>query len=208
MKTLAILGASGHGKVLADAALLCGWENVVFFDDAWPSIKNNSIWSIEGDSINLSSRIDEFSGVIVAIGNNSIRLEKSLELEAKGANLVSLYHPTSIISSTSTIGLGSFVGAGAVVNIDSSIGKCSILNTNSVVEHDCRLGDAVHISPNAAIAGAVTVGNESWVGIGVCVKQLVHIGKNVIVGAGSVVINDVEDGVTIAGSPARALIKN
>ena len=33
---LAILGASGHGKVLADIAELSGWSAIEFFDDAWP----------------------------------------------------------------------------------------------------------------------------------------------------------------------------
>src|SRR5690606_24126355 len=36
MIRLAILGASGHGKVVADCAELCGWSVVEFFDDAWP----------------------------------------------------------------------------------------------------------------------------------------------------------------------------
>ena len=44
MKTLAILGASGHGKVVADAALSTGlWQEVVFYDDAWPAKKKTAV---------------------------------------------------------------------------------------------------------------------------------------------------------------------
>ncbi len=38
MSRLAVLGASGHGKVVADCAELVGWSDIVFFDDAWPKI--------------------------------------------------------------------------------------------------------------------------------------------------------------------------
>ena len=33
MAKLAIIGASGHGKVLADIAELTGWEEIDFYDD-------------------------------------------------------------------------------------------------------------------------------------------------------------------------------
>lgn len=48
MKRLAILGASGHGKVVADAAEACGWTEIIFFDDAWPSRTFNGFWSVFG----------------------------------------------------------------------------------------------------------------------------------------------------------------
>jgi hypothetical protein len=73
MKHLAILGASGHGKVVADTAELSGWETVVFFDDAWPDKVNNSHWQVSGNSRDLLERINTFDGVVVAIGNNHIR---------------------------------------------------------------------------------------------------------------------------------------
>jgi sugar O-acyltransferase (sialic acid O-acetyltransferase NeuD family) len=205
LKRLAILGASGHGKVVADAASLSGWGLISFFDDAWPQITEISVWKIEGSTSDLLNRLDEFDGVIIAIGNNSIRFQKFEELEKNTANLVSIIHPSAIVSSLSTISSGCFVGAGAIINPDSSIGKACIINTNAVVEHDCEISDAVHISPSSALAGGVKVGDQSWIGLGSFVKQLVNIGSHVVVGMGSVVIRNVPENCTIVGSPARIL---
>lgn len=207
MKTLAIFGASGHGKVLADSALLCGWESIVFFDDAWPDLTVNVRWPVLGDTKELMESFSEFDGVIVAIGNNSVRLEKTLLLKNIGAKLISLVHPNSIVSPFSSVGVGSFIGAGAVIQVDTKVGDACIINTNSVVEHDCVIGSGVHISPSCSLAGGVIVSDNSWIGIGASVNQLVTIGKNVIVGAGGVVIRNIPDELTVVGNPARGLFK-
>ena len=51
MKRLALLGASGHGKVVADAALAGEWDEVAFFDDAWPQRQRNGVWPVLGLSL-------------------------------------------------------------------------------------------------------------------------------------------------------------
>src|SRR3990167_11464932 len=200
---LAILGASGHGKVVADTAECCGWHTVEFFDDAWPGLQINAAWSVVGDSAALLSRLAEFDGVVVAIGNNRIRHAKLLELRAAGACLVTLIHPAAIVSRYATIGPGGVVFAGSVVNAEARIGLGAILNTGCSIDHDCVLGDAVHISPGVRLAGGVHVGDLSWVGIGASVRQLVRIGVRVIVGAGSTVVCDVPNDLTVAGGPAQ-----
>lgn len=205
MMRLAILGASGHGKVVADAALRGNWSGVVFFDDAWPQRQTNGRWSVVGDTIRLIERLMEFEGVLVAIGNNHTRLQKLRDLEGYGARLATVVHPHSVVSEYAVLGCGTVVFAGAVVQVDSQIGKGCIINTSANVDHDCELGDAVHVCPGANLAGGVQVGYGSWVGIGASVKQLVRIGSGVTVGAGAVVVNDVPDGVTVMGVPARVV---
>lgn len=207
MKRLAILGGSGHGRVLADVASQLDWTEIIFFDDAYPSKKTNSHWPIIGNTQKLIDSLDKFDGVIVAIGSNSVRLEKTKLLEANSARLVSLIHPKAVISPYSSVGIGTFVGAGAVINFDAQIGNASIINTNAVIEHDCFIGDGVHVSPSCTLAGEVKVSNGTWLGIGACVKQAVHIGSFVIVGAGSVVLRNLSDGITFVGNPARALVR-
>jgi len=73
---LAILGASGHGKVVADAASLSGWGEIVFFDDAWPAVAKNGPWEVVGRSPDLLTKAAEFDGAVVAIGNNGIRMAR------------------------------------------------------------------------------------------------------------------------------------
>lgn len=205
MMKLAILGASGHGKVVADTAECCGWQAIEFFDDAWPALQENGVWPVVGDSAALMGRLADFDGVVVAIGNNCIRHTKLLELRAAGAYLVTLVHPAAIVSRYAAIGQGTVVFAGAVVNAEACTGHGAILNTGCSIDHNCVLGDAVHISPGARLAGGVKVGDLSWIGIGVSVRQLVCIGERVMVGAGSVVVSDIPNDLTVAGVPAKRM---
>lgn len=202
MKRLAILGASGHGKVVADLAELCGWD-VAFFDDAHPGLQRNGVWSVLGTTDDLLQQKNEFSGAVVAIGHNRIRLEKMALLEQTGFTLVTLLHPQASVSRHASIGKGSVVFAGVVVNAFAEVGEGCILNTLCSVDHDCQLGAGVHVSPGAHLAGAVQVGDASWIGIGACVRQLMRIGDDVVVGAGAAVVSDVPNNVTVLGVPAR-----
>ncbi|MNF86143.1 putative acetyltransferase EpsM [compost metagenome] len=205
MNKLAVLGASGHGKVVADTALCCGWDMVEFFDDAWPSRLVNGSWPIVGDSQALQDRLGDYQGVIVAIGNNAVRHAKLKDLLVSHAPVVSLVHPRAEVSRFASIGVGSVVFAGAVVNVDVKTGVGAILNTGCSVDHDCVLADAVHISPGARLAGTVSVGEKSWIGIGASVRQMINVGCQVVVGAGAAVVNDVPDNVVVVGVPARVV---
>lgn len=203
MKRLAILGASGHGKVVADAAELSGWDEVVFFDDAWPELTRNSVWPVLGNTVDLLASLDGFAGVAVAIGNNVIRLDKLNVLREHGAFLPVIIHPQAVISRYAKIAEGSVVCAGVVVNADACIGAAAILNTGCSIDHDCMLADAVHISPGARLAGGVQVGQCAWVGMGAVVRQLLLVGAYSLVGAGAAVVKNVGDHAAVKGVPAR-----
>lgn len=202
MKRLAILGASGHGGVVADVAELRGWI-VTFFDDAYPEKEEVGHWKVKGGSDFLLKSLDQFDGHIVAIGNNQARLEKTLLLEKVGAKVVSLIHPSAIVSKYATIDTGTVIMANAVVNSFSRVGKANIVNTSAIVEHDCVLKNGVHISPGAQLAGGVVVNERAWIGIGATIKQTLVIGNNTIVGAGAVVVSNILANKTVVGIPAK-----
>lgn len=205
MSRLAILGASGHGKVVADTAECCGWQTIDFFDDAWPQVDSNGGWQVVGDTALLKKSLHTYEGVLVAIGNNQIRHQRLLELEEAGARLCSLVHPAASVSRHCSLGRGGVVFAGAIINAGARIGLGAILNTGCSIDHDCELGVGVHVSPGARLAGGVRVGDLSWIGIGASVRQLVRIGRQVTVGAGAAVVTDVADLLTVVGVPARVL---
>lgn len=207
MKRLAILGASGHGKVIADAALAAGWQQVFFFDDAWPLRTANGRWPVAGDSAALFASLAGFDGVVVGIGHCATRWARHAELDAAGAPLTSIVHPRAWVSPFAVLGKGSVVFAAAVVNTDAVLGEACIVNSGACVDHDCRLADAVHVSPGAHLSGNVSVGPRSWVGVGAAVRQGIVIGADVMIGAGAVVLKPVPDGLTVVGCPAEPLIK-
>ncbi|MDN3389548.1 acetyltransferase [Pseudoalteromonas sp. APC 3691] len=204
-KELAIVGASGHGKVIADIAEQLGFI-VSFYDDAYPSKTHIEHWPIHGtcaDLIALNNTNATLSNdVVVAIGNNEIRQQKIELLRKNRFNLITLIHPTAVISPYAAIASGTVVFSSAVINAFAKVGVGCIINTAAVVEHDCTIDNFTHICPNVALAGGVSVGAKSWVGISSQVKQLITIGDNCIVGAGSTVIKNIPDNVTAFGSPA------
>ncbi|WP_102313378.1 acetyltransferase [Vibrio cyclitrophicus] len=204
MKSCAILGASGHGKVIAEMAELNGYQDIVFFDDRWPSLKSVEHWAVSGNTSTLLSSVKEYDLTVVAIGHNVIRCGKQRELSQAGATFGVLVHPSAVISKYACINVGTVVMANAVVNPFSHIGVSCIINTGSTVDHDCKLAEGVHISPG----GGVEVGKNTWIGIGSKVKQLVVIGCDSVVGAGSTVINNIPNFQTVVGSPAHELIKS
>ena len=202
MKRLAILGASGHGKVVAEIAELNGWD-VVFFDDRFPSFNCVAHWSVIGTTLDLFNGLGNFDCCFVAIGNNRVRLEKQRALTNKGAAFPVLIHPNAVVSRYASVEAGSVVMAGAVINPFVEVKQACIINTSASVDHDCVLAEGVHISPGAHLAGAVLIGECSWVGIGASVKQSLQIGSDVVVGSGASVVLDIIQNETVVGVPAK-----
>ncbi|HFD3588895.1 acetyltransferase [Vibrio parahaemolyticus] len=207
-RTCAILGASGHGKVVAEIAELNGYTNIEFFDDRWPGLQNVEHWPVKGNSETLLKIAAQFDLTVIAIGNNKIRLEKQNQLSTAGAKFSVLEHPRATISQHSQLDEGTVVMAGAVINPFVKVGKACIINTAATIDHDCSLADGVHVSPGCNIAGGVTIGEGSWLGIGSQVKQLISIGAGVTVGAGATVVNRVPDFQTVVGTPAQLVNKS
>lgn len=202
MKPLVIIGASGHGKVVADIAEQNGYSDIRFLDDD-SSIKTCGKYTVTGNTRELGKVGD--ADCIVAIGNAKIRERMLDELVSMGANVVSLLHPQAVVAGSAHIGIGTVVMAGAVINPDAKIGRGCIVNTCASVDHDCEIGDYVHISVGAHMAGTVTAGDRSWIGAGAVVINNIEITSDCIIGAGAVVVNNITEAGTYVGVPARKL---
>jgi sugar O-acyltransferase (sialic acid O-acetyltransferase NeuD family) len=203
-KCLAVIGASGHGKVIAEIAELLGY-NVFFFDDAYPEKLKVEHWSINGSFQDFLLEKNTLAGAVVAIGNAKIREKILAQLHSNKIATPTLIHPSANVSKYAKVDDACVVMAGAVINAFTNVGKGCIVNSNAVVEHDCKLADFVHICPNSAVAGGTIIGERTWVGIGSSVRQMISIGADVLIGAGSVVVNDIPSGQTVVGVPAKAL---
>jgi len=199
---LLIIGASGHGKVIADIALKMNrWQSVAFLDDD-DTIKKSIGLEVIGKTSDAFKYKNE-AEFFVAIGNNTTRERIQEQLEENGLELATLIHPNAVIGIDVVIGTGTVVMPGAVINCCSIIGKGCIINSSSSVDHDNVIEDYVHVSPGANLAGTVTVGKGSWIGIGSSISNNVRICKGCIVGAGAVVVKDINEQGTYVGVPVR-----
>lgn len=205
MKSLAILGGGGHGKVVADAAACAGWNDIVFFDSAWPSLSQIEIWKVVGDTAAFMANCTQFDAVIIAIGDNLTRYKIIKELTQHQVSLTTIIHPSAVVSRFTKVGEGSVIFAGAIINPCTQIGKGTIINTAATVDHDCILGEAVHLSPGVHLGGGVEVGNLTWIGLGASVRHKIKIGAEVMVGAGAAVVKDVSSNLQVVGIPAKVV---
>ena len=203
MTGLLIIGAGGHGKVVADSALEQGdWARIAFLDDLYPELTEVLGWPVLGKVSDAERFLDDYPDTVIAIGKNQRRMELIESVRELGFGLPVICHPSAVISRSAAISPACVLFANSIVNTGARLGKGCIVNTGASVDHDCMLADVVHISPGAHLGGAVQVGRASWIGIGACIRELTVIGERVMVGAGAAVVGDVPDGVIVTGVPA------
>ena len=193
-KTLAIIGKSGHGKVIADIAYLNGYQHILWIDD--DGSKNLP---------NIEDFLQNYAHLpaVIAIGNNTIRKTIYTKLKAHNITLPTLIHPSAVISPSALIQEACVVMPLVVVNADAKVSEGVILNSASVIEHDNIIEAFTHISPNVALAGNVHIKTLTHIGIGCNVIQGISIGTQCIIAAGSSVITNIPDSVMAAGTPAK-----
>ena len=201
-KKIRIYGAGGHSQVIKHVLELIGHQVTRTFDDKPDGVHRAYNKVNSGVRENLADFPHQGDPVIIAIGNNLERSEIANFLDCEFEKAI---HPSSWIAENSSIGVGTVVFAGAIVQPNSVIGKHVIINTAASVDHDNIIGDFAHISPKAALCGHVEVGTGSHVGVGAVVIPKVKIGKWCTIGAGAVVLKDVPDYTTVVGNPAKII---
>lgn len=201
---LLIIGASGHGRVVADIALKMNrWKQIAFLDDD-KNIESSMGIKVIGKSSDFITYINDYD-IFVAIGNNRTREIMLSQLDKEDAYIPILIHPTATIGEKVEVGAGTVVMAGVVINCCSRIGKGCIVNTGTTIDHDNVIEDYVHISPGAHLAGTVRVGKGSWIGIGAVVSNNINITSGCMIGAGAVVVKEIKEAGIYVGVPAQKI---
>ena len=199
---LIIIGAKGHGKVVADIAIKQNkWKSIAFLDDD-VTIKTNMGLDVIGQTDDAFKYKDD-ADFFVAIGNNATRENLQENLKKEGFSITTLIHPSTIIGTDVEIGIGTAIMAGVVINSATRIGQGCIINTSCSVDHDNVIEDYVHISPGAHIAGTVKIGKGSWIGIGSVISNNINIIDGCQTGAGAVVVKDITETGLYIGVPGR-----
>lgn len=201
MTDVIIIGASGHGKVIADIILSGGNTLLGFLDDskAGQTCMGFPVLGQVKDYVNYPDA--EF---VIGLGDAALR--EKIAASMPGVTWHTAIHPAAVVSRHDvTIGPGTVIMANAVVNPGTTIGKHCIVNTAAVVEHDNKIEDFAHISVGARLAGTVSVGKSTWVGIGAVVSNNLTLCGGCMIGAGAVVVRNIAEPGTYVGVPARRL---
>lgn len=194
-KEVIVIGASGHGRVIADIIKNSGDKVFGLLDD------DTSKQGVLGKVDECVKYKDKY--FIIGIGSNAIR--KKIAEKYPDLQYYTAIHPTAVIADSVSIGKGTAVMANAVVNVNACIGMHCILNTSSVIEHDNNISDYVHISPGAVLCGTVSVGENTHIGANAVVKNNITIANDVQIGCGGVVVKDIGKSGVYIGVPVKEL---
>lgn len=189
-RTLLILGAGGHGRAVAEAALLSKqWESIVFADDCWPTVLEVSGFPVISDIAGIGSLTIPLGGAIAAVGNNALREQWTQEIIKAGFPLMTVVHPSACVSLSASIGQGTAIMAMSMIGVNVVIGEGAIVNANSTVDHDATLGDFAHLGVGVQLAGGVRVGHRAWLQAGCCAGYHVDVADGSVVLPGTALIH-------------------
>jgi len=190
-RTLLVIGAGGHGKAIAEAALLtCEWQQILFADDRWPELRETFGWPVVADVAGVSYLQASADGAIAAVGNNVLREQWVKVIHAAGLPLVTVVHPRACVSDSAVMGAGAAIMALAMVGVDAVIGEGAIVNANATVDHDASLGAFAHLGVGVQLAGGVKIGARAWLQAGCSAGYQVVLGDEVVCAPGTVLHAD------------------
>lgn len=188
---LFVIGAGGHGRSVAEAAMLSGeWQDIVFVDDAFPQQQSSGLWPIVANTAQMQATLNPGDRAIVAIGNQFVRYQLCQKLTDLDVVLTTVIHPKAWVSAAAKIEPGAAIMAGAVVGTNAEVGRGAIVNANATVDHDAILGEFAHLGVGVQLAGGVVIGERAWLQAGSCAGYKVNVLPDTIVAPGAALIAD------------------
>jgi len=207
---LMIYGASGLAKEIFDTInqnYQDRWDEIIFIDDF-----QNNIFLFGNRIISFSKLLDEYKlslvEAIVGIGEPFYRDLLAKKILSNSLQLVSIVHPTAVVSRSALIGNGSYIGPFSFISSNTTISDNVVIQPHAMVGHDVEIGNSSVIGPNSAIAGNCIVGERTYIGMNACIEQKRSIGNDVIIGMSSCVTRDIPSEMIAMGYPARVIGKN
>lgn len=211
MEKIIIIGGGGHAKVIIAILKKQKKFEVVGYTDI---SDNGLILGIPflGKDDKLQTLFDSgIHNATIGIGQikSSVRRERIADLLSNiGFKLPAIISPNCIINEDVTIGNGTVVMDGVVINSGTRVGEFSIINTNASIDHDCLIGDFTHIAPGVILSGEVKIGNNVLIGTGANIIQQVEIPDNTIISAGSSVLRSIKTSGIYRGIPVKLVRKH
>lgn len=202
-----IIGASGHGKVVANILLRQHRVVVGFIDAAKPIGSLVLSYPVIGreEELPVLIRQHQITAAIVAIGDNWIRGKVQIRILALDLPIISAIDPSAIIGANTRIGNGAVICPGCIIGPDCFIGNGCLLNTKASLDHDCRMDDFSSLAPGVTTGGTVIIGIYSAICLSASISHRIIIGKHVVVGASSLIRHDIPDYSVVYGIPAKVI---
>lgn len=206
-----ILGHGGHAQVILDLLRRLDREVLGVLT---PDLPAGALWAgipVLGEDNWLCTPEARACAVAIGVGQlppdrTSLRPRLFQLARERDLSLPPLVHPGAILPSDMTLGAGSQIMAGAVIQVASHVGDNALINTRASVDHHCLIGTGVHIGPGATVCGEVRIDEGAFVGAGAVILQGVHIGAGAQIAAGATVLRDIPPRTRfIPGQPSKPI---
>jgi sugar O-acyltransferase (sialic acid O-acetyltransferase NeuD family) len=204
---LVIVGAGGHGRETLDIVEAMNedgsgdWNFLGFVDDG--EVRSDRLDRRGAEVVETGELDPEKVRYVIGIGDPGTRETVAERMTLAAFVPAILIHPDASVGSDARIAEGVVLSAGARVTTNVTLERHAQLNVGAVVSHDCEVGAFVTLSPGTAVNGECRIGDRAFFGTGAIVTPRLKIGADARVGAGAVVLEDVPDGATVVGVPAR-----
>lgn len=107
------------------------------------------------------------------------------------------------------IGNGAEIGAGCIIArgalTSTQIGVGCVIGNMCNIGHGVQLGDKTWMSVGCLIGGNCRIGKHATLGLGVNLRDNLVIGEAASVAMGSVVMRNIDAGVSVLGNPAKVV---
>lgn len=209
MKPLILIGGGGHCKSVIEAAESSGYTIAGILD--MPQNVGSYILGYEiigtDDDISQYAAQNQFVITVGHIKDAAIRQRIDEKVTASSGVLATIIASSAHVSRHATIGEGTVILHGAMVNSSAKIGRNCIVNTLANIEHDAVIGDFSHISTGAMVNGDCKVGTGTFLGSQSVMLNGAEISSNCVVAAGAFVRKSIKQAGVYAGNPAQLMIK-
>lgn len=145
----------------------------------------------------------------VHIGNNVVIRENSVigadglstDRDDNGRALTMTQFGGVVIEDDVKIGALTVIARGAIDN--TIIKRGSKIDNSSFISHNVVIGEDTFIVGETFMFGSSSTGNQAYISGNCAIRDGRHIGSKTIIGMGSNVVDDIADGKTVKGNPAR-----
>lgn len=148
--------------------------------------------------------IGEKDRFLFAIGNIDVKKRIVEKMKSKGAQFLSLIHPTAIVANTATIGEGVIICPFATVSDSVVLGDFVMMNFYSSCGHDAKIGKYCVFSPYATVNGFTVLENEVFLGTHSTVAPYRRVGDRARISANSAAMYDVAPRSLLYGVPGKS----
>lgn len=198
-----LIGAGGHARACIDVIEQHGRYQIAGLVGMPQEMHSRYFgYSVIATDDDLPQLAKNYQYALIAVGQIQIpdhRMRLYKQATELGLQLPVINAPSAHVSRHATIGSGTIVMHGAIVNTGARVGNNCIVNSNALLEHDATIRDHCHISTGAIINGEVHIGAGSFVGSGSVIKEGVTLGKRCVVGMGLTVRHNQSDKARFAG---------